>query len=67
MVRFHDRVDRLGPVSILTSCVTVSSLCYFINLPLVPLILQERDPSRLSAVGVLVSAAFIVAAVMSPV
>lgn len=54
-------------VRLLALCVGVSSICFFANLPLVPLILQERDPEALGGVGVLMAVSFAISAVMSPV
>lgn len=54
-------------VGLLSLCVGVSSACFFANLPLVPLVLMERDPGSLPHVGVLIATSFAIAAALSPV
>lgn len=53
-------------IRLISVCVAVSSACFFANLPLVPLILLERDPARLGSVDILVGVSFALSAFLSP-
>lgn len=61
---FEDK--RFGELGLLSICVGISSTAFFANLPLVPLILRERDPAQLHLVGILIAVSFALSAALSP-